>query len=121
MIRQLLTESLVLALAGGAAGVLLANGGVELLKQLGPQSMPRLDEVHLNGVVLAFTFATAIFTGILFGLGPAVPVPFPRGSIHLRSPLEMFCTLAATPPSPACRPRTFRSPRTSTPEGPWRS
>jgi putative ABC transport system permease protein len=72
LIRQLLTESLVLALAGGAAGVLLANGGVELLKQLGPQSMPRLDEVHLNGVVLAFTFATAIFTGILFGLGPAV-------------------------------------------------
>jgi putative ABC transport system permease protein len=72
LIRQLLTESLVLALAGGAAGVLLANGGVELLKQLGPQSLPRLDEVNLNGVVLAFTFMIAIFTGILFGLGPAL-------------------------------------------------
>ena len=72
LIRQLLTESLVLALAGGAAGVLLANGGVELLKQLGPQSLPRLDEVSLNGVVLAFTFMIAIFTGILFGLGPAM-------------------------------------------------
>jgi putative ABC transport system permease protein len=72
LIRQLLTESLVLALAGGAAGVLLANGGVELLKQLGPQSLPRLDEVSLNGVVLAFTFVIAIFTGVLFGLGPAL-------------------------------------------------
>ncbi len=72
LIRQLLTESLVLALAGGAAGVLLANGGVELLKQLGPQSLPRLDEVSLNGVVLAFTFVMAIFTGVLFGLGPAM-------------------------------------------------
>ena len=72
LIRQLLTESLVLALAGGAAGVLLANGGVELLKQLGPQSLPRLDEVSLNAVVLAFTFVIAIFTGVLFGLGPAM-------------------------------------------------
>jgi putative ABC transport system permease protein len=72
LIRQLLTESLVLALGGGAAGVLLANGGVELLKQLGPQSLPRLDEVNLSGVVLAFTFMIAIFTGILFGLGPAL-------------------------------------------------
>ena len=72
LIRQLLTESLVLALGGGAAGVLLANGGVELLKQLGPRSLPRLDEVNLSGVVLAFTFMIAIFTGILFGLGPAL-------------------------------------------------
>jgi putative ABC transport system permease protein len=72
LVRQLLTESLVLALAGGAAGVLLAIGGVELLKLLGPQSLPRLDEVGLNGVVLAFTCVITIFTGILFGLGPAL-------------------------------------------------
>jgi putative ABC transport system permease protein len=71
LLRQLLTESLVLALAGGVAGVFLANAGVELLKQLGPQSLPRLDEVNVNGAVLAFTFVTAIFTAILFGFGPA--------------------------------------------------
>jgi predicted permease len=72
LVRQLLTESLLLALAGGAAGIFLANAGVELLKGLGPQSLPRLDEVNLSGTVLAFTFVTAIFTGILFGLGPAL-------------------------------------------------
>ena len=72
LLRQLLTESLVLALAGGLVGIFLANAGVELLKQLGPQSLPRLDEVNVNGVVLAFTFAIAIFTAILFGFGPAL-------------------------------------------------
>jgi putative ABC transport system permease protein len=72
LVRQLLTESLVLALIGGVAGIFVATAGVELLKQLGPQSLPRLDEVNVNGVVLAFTFAIAIFTGILFGLGPAL-------------------------------------------------
>jgi len=72
LLRQLLTESLVLALAGGAAGIFLANAGVELLKRLGPQSLPRLDEVNVSGAVLAFTFVTTILTGILFGLGPAL-------------------------------------------------
>jgi len=72
LLRQLLTESLLLALAGGAAGVFLAYAGVQFLKGLGPQSLPRLDEVNVSGAVLAFTFVTAIFTGILFGLGPAL-------------------------------------------------
>jgi putative ABC transport system permease protein len=72
LLRQLLTESLVLALAGGLVGIFLANAGVELLKQLGPQSLPRLDEVNVNGAVLAFTFVTAILTSILFGFGPAL-------------------------------------------------
>jgi len=72
LVRQLLTESLVLALAGGTAGIFLANAGVELLKQLGPQSLPRLDEVSVNGVALAFTLAIAVVTGVLFGLGPAL-------------------------------------------------
>ena len=72
LLRQLLTESLLLALAGGAAGIFLAYAGVEFLKGLGPQSLPRLDEVNVSGAVLGFTFVTAIFTGILFGLGPAL-------------------------------------------------
>ena len=71
LVRQLLTESVLLALAGGAAGILLANAGVGVLKQLDPQSLPRLDEVNVSGVVLAFTFGIAILTGLVFGLGPA--------------------------------------------------
>jgi len=72
LVRQLLTESLLLALAGGAAGVFLATAGVEFLRGLGPQSLPRLEEVNVSGTVLAFTFFISIFTGILFGLGPAL-------------------------------------------------
>src|ERR1700723_20049 len=72
LLRQLLTESLVLALAGGVAGIFLAAASVELLKRLGPQSLPRLDEVNVSGLVLAFTFVTTILTGILFGLAPAL-------------------------------------------------
>jgi predicted permease len=72
LVRQLLTESLLLALAGGAAGVFLATAGVQFLRGLGPQSLPRLDEVNVSGTVLAFTFFISIFTGILFGLGPAL-------------------------------------------------
>jgi len=72
LVRQLLTESLLLALAGGAAGIFVANAGVAFLKGLGPEGLPRLDEVNVSGAVLAFTFVTAILTGILFGLGPAL-------------------------------------------------
>jgi len=72
LVRQLLTESMILALLGGIAGIFVATAGVELLKQLGPQSLPRLEEANVNGVVLAFTFVVAIFTGLLFGLGPAL-------------------------------------------------
>jgi putative ABC transport system permease protein len=72
LVRQLLTESVILSLMGGAAGIFVATAGVELLKQLGPQSLPRLDEVNVNSAVLAFTFVIAIFTGLLFGLGPAL-------------------------------------------------
>ena len=72
LVRQMLTESLLLAFAGAAAGILLANGGVQLLKQLGPESLPRLNEVNVNGPVLAFTAGLAALTGILFGLAPAL-------------------------------------------------
>jgi len=70
--RQLLTESGMLALGGGAAGVLLAYGGLPLLKSALPASMPRADEITLNGVVLGFAAAVSLLTGLLFGLVPAV-------------------------------------------------
>jgi putative ABC transport system permease protein len=70
--RLLLTESLLLSLCGGAAGLLLAVWGVDLLVSLVPAGLPRMWEVAISGRVLAFTFGAAIATGILFGLAPAV-------------------------------------------------
>ncbi len=72
LLRQLLTESILLALAGGIAGIFLAGAGVDALKSLGPDYLPRLDEINLNGAVLAFTAGVSLLTGILFGLGPAL-------------------------------------------------
>jgi predicted permease len=71
MIRQLLTESLVLALAGAAVGLLVGKWGVETLIALAPAGLPRMDEITLDGPVLGFTFALGAITGILFGLVPA--------------------------------------------------
>jgi putative ABC transport system permease protein len=72
LIRQLLTESLLLAGFGGALGLLFAVWGVDGLVQLSPASLPRLQSVGVNGVVLSFTFGLSIITGVLFGLAPAI-------------------------------------------------
>ena len=71
LIRQLLTESSLLALLGGAGGLLLASGMVRALIALEPPNLPRLTQVGLDGRVLAFTFATTLLVGLLFGLAPA--------------------------------------------------
>ncbi len=71
-LRQLLVESLALALFGGAAGLLLARWAIALLVRLGPQSIPRLDETVIDVRVLAFTIFTSIAAGILFGVAPGV-------------------------------------------------
>ena len=71
LIRQLLTESLLLGLAGGALGLLLAVWGVDLLVSLGP-NVPRLSEIGGDRAVLIFTFALAILTSVIFGLAPAL-------------------------------------------------
>lgn len=72
LVRQLLTESVLLGLAGGLLGLALAAWGVAVLEQLGPANLPRLEEVTIDWRVLAFTFAVSILTGIVFGLAPAL-------------------------------------------------
>ena len=70
--REFLKESLLLGLLGGIAGVGLAFGGLKLLIALGPSQLPRLEEVQLDGVVLAFTLAISLFAGVFFGLFPVI-------------------------------------------------
>ena len=72
IIRQLLTESLLLALVGGAIGLLLALWGVDVLSAAIPADIPRVKEVALDSRVLGFTTAISVLTGILFGLAPAL-------------------------------------------------
>ncbi|MEK6299736.1 MAG: ABC transporter permease [Acidobacteriota bacterium] len=75
--RQLLTESVLLALAGGAAGLLIAAWGTGLLLRFAPDDLPRIHEVRMDGRVLAFTFAVSLVTGVLFGLVPALAASNP--------------------------------------------
>jgi putative ABC transport system permease protein len=77
LLRQLLTESLLLSLAGAALGLLLAWGVVTLFSSAKSYSLPRFNAVELNGTVLAFTFALAIATGVLFGVVPALQMSRP--------------------------------------------
>ncbi len=72
VVRQLLTESLLLGLLGGAAGLLVAQAAIQVVRTINPGNIPRLEAIALDGTVLAFTFAVAILTGLLFGLAPAL-------------------------------------------------
>ena len=69
--RQLLTESMVLALIGGAAGVGVAIAATKLLVQFSPEDIPRLENISLSGTVLLFALGASVLTGLLFGIAPA--------------------------------------------------
>ena len=94
LIRHFLTESMMLGLCGGLVGALLAVGGVRLLRSLattltrvdlGNQlSIPRIDEIGVDGTALAFAFGVSIATAVLFGLAPALRYARPGDSVALR-------------------------------------
>src|SRR5262249_20333063 len=82
LLRQLLTESLLLATFGGALGLLFAVWGLDALVSFNPDNLPRLTEVHLNTPVLLYTLGAAVVTGLLFGLAPAWQAA--RGNVNER-------------------------------------
>jgi predicted permease len=84
--RQLLAESLALALAGGALGLVLARAGVAALRAVAADFLPRAGEMRLDGMVVLFTFALAIAAGVGFGLAPAMSA----AGASLREALQRF-------------------------------
>ena len=70
LIRQLLTESALLSLAGGVVGLVIGSWGVQLLLAVNPASVPRTTEIALDPTVLIFTLAVALGTGLIFGMAP---------------------------------------------------
>ena len=85
IIRQLLTESLLLSLIGGAIGLFIASLGTKLWIAISPENMARVGETSLDLRVLAFTFGVATLTGILFGLAPALQASKPDLNETLKS------------------------------------
>ncbi|PYT75555.1 MAG: hypothetical protein DMG40_27970 [Acidobacteria bacterium] len=71
LVRQLVTESLALAIAGGVLGVLIAAWGISALKLILPDNFPRAADIHMDGSALLFTTLASVATGLIFGLAPA--------------------------------------------------
>jgi predicted permease len=84
LVRQLLTESVLLGLIGGAAGLLVAQAGITIVHTINPGNIPRADVIAIDAAVLAFTFVVSILTGIVFGLAPALRA----ASLDLNSALK---------------------------------
>ena len=74
LLRQSLTESTLLALLGGALGLVVAGWGTQLALKVLPTALPRAEEIRLDGRVLLFTFAISLLTGVLAGLAPALKI-----------------------------------------------
>ena len=102
IVRQFLTESLLLALLGGGAGLLLAFWGIRVLIALVPASLPRAESIRLDTPVLLFTAAVSILTGIIFGVcRPCRPVAL-TCVMHCRKPGEEGERVCAATACAAC-------------------
>ena len=84
LVRQLLTESVLLSLLGGVAGLAIAEAALRVMRTVNPGNIPRLEFIAIDGSVLAFTFGVSILTGIVFGLAPA----FRAARVDLHSALK---------------------------------
>ena len=99
LVRQMLTESTVLSLAGGVLGVLLATVALPALVSLAPVNLPRIEQLRIDRVVLGFTGALSLLTGVLFGLIPAMRA----SSARLRAGLSADARGAVGSGSPRAR------------------
>jgi putative ABC transport system permease protein len=72
LVKQLLTESMLLGFLGGSVGLLIAFWGLKALVAISPEDIPRLDQIGMDGRVLAFTLGISLLTGLVFGLVPAL-------------------------------------------------
>jgi predicted permease len=72
LVRQLLTESVLLGVLGGVVGLAIAKGALAVVHAVNPGNIPRLEVIGIDGTVLSFTFAVSILTGLVFGLAPAL-------------------------------------------------
>jgi putative ABC transport system permease protein len=84
IVRQLLTESLLLSLTGGVLGLLVAAWGTGVVESVGLQLVPWLGRVEMDGRILAFTFGVSVLTGIVFGLAPALQASRPDLNASLK-------------------------------------
>ncbi|MGC2624201.1 MAG: ABC transporter permease [Candidatus Acidiferrales bacterium] len=102
IVRQFLTESILLALAGGALGLLFSVWGVHVLRVITPTNLPEHGHLDLHANILWFTLAVSLLTGILFGLAPALQASSRRVGAAIR---DGFGSLAGTS---SLRPRRLR-------------
>jgi predicted lysophospholipase L1 biosynthesis ABC-type transport system permease subunit len=78
LVRQLLTESVLLAIIGAAAGVVIARSLLLVLARIHPPNLPRVDQIGIDGTVLLFVTGAAVLTGVAFGIIPALQAATPR-------------------------------------------
>ena len=84
LLRQLLTESLVVALLGGAAGLMLAAWSMDLLRSLAPAALPRLDDISIDAQVLAYAALASLVSSVLVGIFPALQASRRDSGAHLK-------------------------------------
>ncbi len=85
IIRQVITESLLLGIIGSVLGLLLAGGAIRLIQALNPDGIPRIADLGLNGTVLGFTVVVGLLAGVLSGLLPALQIPYASSAVALRA------------------------------------